>query len=81
MKGSKVIPTYKNDLEQARKLIDIQKAYEEECLRVYNRLKIEFPDEYTHKIIIEHMSIWLLAEKSAIIRFGVSNEHWIKPKI
>lgn len=76
-----MIPTYKTDLEQARQLIDIQKAYEDECSRVYNRLKIEFPDEYTHKIIIEHMSIWLLAEKSAIRRFGVSNEHWITPRI
>lgn len=76
-----MISTYKNDLEQARKLIDIQKAYEDECLRVYNRLKIEYPDEYTHKIIIEHMSIWLIAEKSAIILFGASNEYWIPPKI
>lgn len=76
-----MILKYKSDLEHAQKLSEIQKAYEEECSRVYKRLKIEYPDDYTHRIVIEHISIWLIAEKTAINRLGNSNNHWIDSKI
>lgn len=78
-----MISKYKSNLEHAIKLNDIQMAYEEEYLRSYNRLKIESPEDYTHRIVIEHISMWLIAEKVAINRLGNSNSnnHWIDSKI
>lgn len=78
-----MISKYKSDLEHAIKLNDIQKAYEEEYSRVYNRLKVEYPEDYTHRIDIEHISMWLIAEKTAINRLGNSNSnnHWIDSKM
>lgn len=76
-----MILEYKRNLEYAKSLIEIQNAYEQECKRIFEKFKKEYPDEYIHRMSLEHMSIWIIAEKCAIGKFGLSEEHWIRSRI
>ncbi|GAB7391728.1 hypothetical protein [Lactococcus garvieae] len=72
---------YKVNLENAKSLADIQKAYDKEVKRVYCQLKLNYPEEYVHRIIFEQIPLWIIAEKTANARLGYSNKHWINPKM
>lgn len=72
---------YKIDLENANQVVDIQKAYEKELLRVHQQLKYDYPEDYIHRLILEHLTLWTIAEKTAIARFGKTENYWIRQKL
>ncbi|MGL5897940.1 MAG: hypothetical protein ACRCZN_13405 [Lactococcus lactis] len=73
--------SYKEELEQAKNLLEIQHAYERECSRRVLILQETFPEQYARMMLLEHLPIWIAAEKCAISKFGISNRHWVRKKI
>lgn len=73
--------SYKLDLEKSQTILEIQIAYERECYRRFLSFQKSFPDDCIRMIEMEHLSIWLTAEKYAIDLFGININHWIKQVI
>lgn len=73
--------TYKDELEHSRSILDIQQAYERECQRRLLLFQEMFPDDSDRMMLLEHLPIWIAAEKYAVEKFGISDRHWIQEKL
>lgn len=71
---------YKEKLKNAHNILEIQHAYEREWQRRFLSLKKLFPDNYKRMLILEHLTIWIIAEKYAISLFRNSDRYWILQK-
>ena len=73
--------SYKSELEMSNSILEIQIAYDKECERCLDEVKKRFPDNYLLKFFHAQLSIWLIAEKTAISKFGLNSKYWVHQKI
>lgn len=69
---------YKSNLENARSLEEIQKCYELECETALLEFQDLYPCSFRERFLIEHLHLWVLAEKTALALFGRPKTCWIK---